>query len=87
MTGYQAKSLSTNVLFDIFKNIIKSEGPKDIQFIMQRLLSAVDVYKKDCDVMLVYFDSKYELSYDNKRSIIEADVIKDDKSVFFDSKP
>jgi len=87
ITGYQTKSLSTSVLFDMFKNIIKTEGPKDIQFVMQRLLGALDVYKKDCDVMLVYFDSKYELSYDNKRCIIEADVIKEDKSVFFDSKP
>jgi len=75
-------------LYELFKNIITdTEGPKDIQFIMKRLLGAVDVYKKDCDVMMVYSDRRYELYYDNKRSIIDKDIIKGDKFVFYDSKP
>jgi hypothetical protein len=54
---------------------------------MQRLLGAVDVYKKDCNVMMVYSDRRYELCYDDKRSIIETSIEKDNKSIFFDSKP
>jgi hypothetical protein len=67
-------------MFDEFKEIITNEeGSKDIQYIMKRLLGAVEVYKKGCNVMMSYSDRKYELSYDNKRSIIDRKVSVDNK--------
>jgi len=86
-TGFQSKGQSREFLYDLFKSIITEGGPKDFQFVMQRLLGAVDVYKKDCNVMMVYSDRKYDLYYDNKRSIIEDCIMKDGKLIFYDSKP
>jgi hypothetical protein len=82
-------------LFNIFKEIIiNKEGQKDFHYIMQRLLGAIDVYRKDCNVMMVYSDRRYQLCYDDKRSIIETSAAlacvaaeKEGKFIFFDSKP
>lgn len=83
-TGYQHKGADREQLFNNFRDIITNDQESKVfNYVSQRLIGAVDVYRKDCNVMVVYSDRRYELSYDDKRSIIENNV----ENQFLDSKP
>lgn len=88
-TGFQRRQFDPSYIEVLFKNKLSSED-KTLEFIQQRLRSALDIYRKGGHVTKTYSDRLFRLHFDNRR-IIEItkglENNKDYSNTLLDSKP
>jgi len=82
-TGFQ-HFYTKDEMIKVFTDTIKTDS-KTIEFILSRLRSATDIFKKGGHVTMEYKDQQFRMHFDNKRVIEVPEVIGDE--YFLDSRP
>lgn len=88
-TGFQRKQFDPYLIETWFKHTL-SKSDKSLEFIQQRLRSALDIYKNGGHVTKTYTDRLFRLQFDNRREIIIPEGLEnniDFSNIMFDSNP
>lgn len=88
-TGFQRKHFEPDFIETSFKNTL-SKPDKSLEFVQQRLRSALDIYKKGGHVTRIYTDKTFRLHFDNRREIVIPKGFEnntDFSNIIFDSNP
>ena len=83
-TGFQHKIYGKDDMLEVFTETFKSES-KTLEFILSRLRSATEIFKRGGHVTMQYRDQQFRMHFDNKRVLQTTENTTDE--ILFDSLP